>query len=308
VPLRLSIRAPRGERPTPGSPEARFHEVEVAGDADVVIGRARQADIELPFPRVSARHARIFSAGSGYRVEDLGSSNGTWLRGRRLSPRRPEAFAVGDCLEVGGVELRLAGERARSDEGPRDAGTETLARRLVRELFEACPPAEGVRLIVLSGPDQGRALELPGGERTFTIGRGDLCDLVLSDADVSREHAAIERAAGGFVLRDLGSKNGLEVGGEPVVGARVLRDGDVVRLGETHLRLVDPEERYLRQMETDEGEGLAAAPPDPAAQAGGGAAPESRPNRLPTVATVVAATALVLALGLVLALALGRHL
>ncbi len=81
-------------------------------------------------------------------------------------------------------------------------------------------------------------------------------------------------------------------------GVRILRDGESVCMGKTRLRVVDPEERYLRQMEA----GDAVAPPAPAAVSATHAAAAPARSRLPLVAGALAVTALLLTLGLVLAL------
>ncbi|HEY0251760.1 MAG TPA: sigma 54-interacting transcriptional regulator [Kofleriaceae bacterium] len=57
----------------------------------------------------------------------------------------------------------------------------------------------------------------------------------LPDPHLSIEHAAIERALGGWTLRDLGSKNGVIVNGERT-SQRVLADNDWIEVGETFLR------------------------------------------------------------------------
>jgi len=300
VPLRFSIRAqaPRGEFSAPAATAAPTHEVEVAVDSgEVSFGRALGSAIELPFPKVSARHARLFREAGNYRLEDLGSANGTRLAGRPLAPHAPEIIAIGELVEIGGVEIRFMCESPGTDAAASGGGTETLARRLVHDIFEACPPSECARLIVLSGPSQGRELVLSASGRVFKVGRGETCDLVLSDEDVSREHAAFERGAGGIVVRDLGAKNGIEVGGEKVAGQRSLRDGEVIRVGETRLRVIDPEDRYLRQMEAAD---VYQQAKDAVQEQAPGAA---LPSLLPTIAAAIAATVLLLALGLVLALA-----
>jgi hypothetical protein len=84
------------------------------------------------------------------------------------------------------------------------------------------------------------------------------------------------------------------------VGVRLLCDGEIVRVGNTRLLVIDPEERYLRQMENGDAQPPPATAPfvtDAANRA------EPRLGRLPLVAAAVAVTALLLALGLVLALA-----
>ena len=67
-------------------------------------------------------------------------------------------------------------------------------------------------LRVLEGPDRGAALEL--GDRSVTlIGTHPDADLVLSDDTVSRRHAELTLEDAGYVLRDLGSTNGITLSG-----------------------------------------------------------------------------------------------
>ena len=77
-----------------------------------IIGRDPAATILLDSIRVSRRHARIQAAESGVTIEDLGSRNGTWLRGERLS--QPARLADGDEIALGGfvLKFRTAGDPA----------------------------------------------------------------------------------------------------------------------------------------------------------------------------------------------------
>ncbi len=66
---------------------------------------------------------------------------------------------------------------------------------------------------------------------SITLGRAKDCDIVLPERQVSRYHARIERDAGGYVVRDLGSRNGTAVNGAAVRGMPYrLRDGDEIAL------------------------------------------------------------------------------
>ncbi|MCU0522417.1 MAG: FHA domain-containing protein [Anaerolineae bacterium] len=66
---------------------------------------------------------------------------------------------------------------------------------------------------------------------SVTLGRARDCEVVLPEREVSRYHARIERDATGYVLRDLGSRNGTLVNGEAVRGLPYrLRDGDEIEL------------------------------------------------------------------------------
>jgi DNA-binding winged helix-turn-helix (wHTH) protein len=77
-------------------------EIELA-QGENVLGRDRDSVAWLDSPTVSRRHARIVIADERATLEDLGSRNGTFLRGRRLSSE--EALADGDELRFGSVVM-----------------------------------------------------------------------------------------------------------------------------------------------------------------------------------------------------------
>jgi serine phosphatase RsbU (regulator of sigma subunit) len=74
------------------------------------------------------------------------------------------------------------------------------------------------------------ARTVPIAKDLFEIGRRSSHDLYLGGADVSRDHAQIERKGERFTLRDRGSRGGTFVNGEPVA-ERVLEHGDRIHLG-----------------------------------------------------------------------------
>jgi two-component system cell cycle response regulator len=79
-----------------------------------------------------------------------------------------------------------------------------------------------------SGPDMGR--RYPLADRPVTLGRGESCDVRITDQSVSRTHARIESVIDGYEVGDLQSTNGTFVNDTAVVSRR-LRDGDYVRVG-----------------------------------------------------------------------------
>jgi pSer/pThr/pTyr-binding forkhead associated (FHA) protein len=218
-----------------------------------VIGPRRGQDIELPFVSVSEQHARLSRSEKGWLLADLGSANGTFLNGRRLTPFVAQAFSAGDVLRLASVELIFEGEGSpglgADGQKVEPESTATLARRLVSDLFGTSRPAEVAHLVVRDGPGQGRELRLEVVGCRYRVGRGTGCNLVVPDDDISREHAEFERRWDGVFVRDLDSKNGVLLMGERLAGERRLSDGDVLRLGQTTFRLEDPEDRYLRQLQ-----------------------------------------------------------
>jgi hypothetical protein len=83
-------------------------------------------------------------------------------------------------------------------------------------------------LVVKDGQLSGK--RWPLNKPSLTIGRGEDCDIVLPDRQVSRQHIKILRDAQGFAVEDLGSKNGTYLNGMPVQGVARLQDGDEIQI------------------------------------------------------------------------------
>jgi hypothetical protein len=104
-----ALRAEYGLRPVrfevvaaPGLPPG--HAVEVS--APTIVGRDPGSGVRLDGDEfASARHARIDPRPDGVWVEDLGSTNGTFVNGSQITSRR--LLQPGDVLRVGETELRL---------------------------------------------------------------------------------------------------------------------------------------------------------------------------------------------------------
>jgi FHA domain-containing protein len=75
-------------------------------EEDVVFGRAEGCDVVLDGDdTASARHARVFHRNGGVLIEDLGSTNGTFVNGRRVAA--DTALGVGDRVAIGATELEV---------------------------------------------------------------------------------------------------------------------------------------------------------------------------------------------------------
>ena len=75
------------------------------GDQPILLGRGTDAAIRLDDDYVSTRHARIASNGDQWFIEDLGSTNGTYLGTHRLT--QPAALQVGSRFRIGKTSLEL---------------------------------------------------------------------------------------------------------------------------------------------------------------------------------------------------------
>lgn len=223
--------------------ERHGRELVPSGD-DARLGR----DPEIEFPTdpdddiVSAVHARVRRAADGaWWLEDFGSTNGTWLNGRRLAAaerlRSGDRFTLGQRGPAFGVRI------------PGDLGR-TRAEAAID------PDVPVLRLRRVAG-----GADLVGQGREIVVGRAAACTIPLrtvADTIVSKRHALIAFAPdGAATVTDLGSRNGTYVNGRRVEGATALALGDRLMLGWQGPLL---EVRVLGAATLPEGQGAAFHP------------------------------------------------
>ena len=88
---------------------------------------------------------------------------------------------------------------------------------------------------IVKGPS-GVEKSYPMRQLAMTIGRSDQCDISVKDSSMSGKHAEISKINGEIKVRDMGSANGIYLNGERVEEAELF-DGDVLRLGQTSVRI-----------------------------------------------------------------------
>lgn len=256
----------------------------------VVLGRGDGADVRLPDPSVSHRHASLRQRGSDYLIVDEGSTNGTYVGGVRLAPQSPRIVRDGDVVRVGRIELQIRVEHgAPITQGP------LATRELALGLVSAALAAQGealvvrVRTVTRGGTDQDHAaeLELPELGREYVLGRGRGCDLVLPDADCSRRHLGITRRGDGLFVRDLGSKNGSRLDGRELTPEQETpwKPDTSLHIGDTVLTYEDPLAGVLEELERAADEPVTGRPPAEAAP-GIDAADDPDPDPAPRAGTV----------------------
>jgi len=180
----------------------------------------RDPTLELSFDPdddvVSAVHARVWRDADGsWWLEDLGSTNGTWLNGRRMAAAEP--LRSGDRFTLGqrGPALRatVPGEPVRTR---------------VERAADAAPPVLKLRRVA-----GGEDLVALGAE--ILLGRAATCTIPLrtvADTVVSKRHATVAfDEAGAATVTDLHSRNGTYVNGQRVRGPAMLKLGDRIMLG-----------------------------------------------------------------------------
>jgi pSer/pThr/pTyr-binding forkhead associated (FHA) protein len=198
------------------------------------IGRLPDNDIRIDNPAVSGHHSLIINILNDSFLEDLNSTNGTYVNGKLI---KKHALQHGDVLTCGHHQLRFVeDDSAQQDEFERTlviqpsarpvekiraavaSGSEATASR--RTLGNGTPALKKARLQVLSGAFAGRELELT--KTLTTLGRPGV------------QVAAITRRSEGYFLVHVDADtadNFPQVNGAPIgAQARKLVDNDVIQL------------------------------------------------------------------------------
>lgn len=230
----------------------------------VVIGRGPGADVRLPHRSVSTQHALLSSVGEQHNIVDCSSTNGTHVNGQRVSSDRPKTLHEGDLITVGGYIFAFHAGRTTAAIVTAERTAELAKHMLRSQRGSHAANVSSPRLVVLNGPNTGASLSVPEPPVRLLVGRGEACQLQLSDAKVSREHMEVTRDLEGVVVRNLDSENGVRWG-ELAVFERRLRDGDELTLGATRLLFEDPAEELMKSLaaEPDMRVEVPALPPPP---------------------------------------------
>jgi Inner membrane component of T3SS, cytoplasmic domain len=135
--------------------------------------------------------------------------------------------------------LRVIRSAGRERSAPsQDSMILTPAAAAAAGLRRDTPVRRSTRLVVQRSPSLEEGDEFPLNSAPVTVGRGGQNDLVLEgDEFASSRHVRIEVRGDGVWVQDLDSTNGTYVNGSRVMGAQRLDTGDVLRVGETDLRV-----------------------------------------------------------------------
>ncbi len=194
------------------------------------IGRKPENDIQIDNLAVSGKHSLIITILDDSFLEDLGSTNGTYVNGKLI---KKHALKDGDVVAIGKHELKYLNENASDSEDefektmiikPNSASAAVAAAAAA---FNA--GAAGIlattsgkmplsRLTVLNGPIAGKELELT--KALITLGKP------------GTQVAVISRRPQGYFLTHIEGKSGFPVVNGTEIGAKAcqLNDGDVLEL------------------------------------------------------------------------------
>jgi pSer/pThr/pTyr-binding forkhead associated (FHA) protein len=175
-------------------------------------------------------------------VEDLGSSNGTFLRGQKLDG--PNPIRVGDEIGFGkfsivfdkvvGDSVAEAGRARVAQTAPAEAeGTTHIRASEVRELLQNAERKKRAHLKWESGGQEGS--HIPSETPAALFGTDDLCDVKVPKGP--KHHVLVVNREGGCEVRNLTAWSKMTFRGRPTKKV-VLKDGDFVEIGGLKLTMV----------------------------------------------------------------------
>ncbi|MDH3206396.1 MAG: FHA domain-containing protein [Gemmatimonadota bacterium] len=213
----------------------------------IVIGRDEGVDVLIDNPSVSRRHAEIRLGDNGWEVEDLGSSNGTFIGGTKI--QGAHSLGLGDEIGFGKFSI-VFGKVLGDGEQPKPvAAPETQARQApmggaqgtmhinpheVRELLKDSDRKKRAHVLWESGGQRGT--HYLSDAPAVLIGTDDLCDLQVPKAP--KHHVLVIKTEGGWDVRFLATFGSMTVRGRSKKRAK-LKDGDVVEAGGLKLTFMD---------------------------------------------------------------------
>jgi serine phosphatase RsbU (regulator of sigma subunit) len=125
-----------------------------------VLGRQADSTICLAAKAVSRQHAQILHREDGFYVEDLGSSNGTFVNGRRLGPHAPARLTEHDTLQVGPYVFALRPAPTIANTEPSLIIREQVSAAGLSASVYAQAPAQKLQVVLEIAQHLARTLDL----------------------------------------------------------------------------------------------------------------------------------------------------
>jgi pSer/pThr/pTyr-binding forkhead associated (FHA) protein len=191
-----------------------------------VIGRNVSCNYVIEISTISGRHAAITVNGEMALIQDLGSTNGTYIRDKRVE--LPACLQDGDRFRLHDLEFEFRATR-------RQAGTDGSQSTAVGRPAAPLPPHlpagwDSVTVPTLFLPDGPAELRPAGLRQEWTVGRGMNRDVRIDHPLVSKRHAKIVRDGEVWKVMDLVSTNQTWVN-EKLVASAFLQSRDRLAFG-----------------------------------------------------------------------------
>jgi pSer/pThr/pTyr-binding forkhead associated (FHA) protein len=210
---------------------------------ETTIGRKPENTIHVDNLAVSGRHARVLKIGNKAILEDLGSTNGTFVNDK---PITKHILQHGDSIVIGKHVLTFVSfedKPVKAAPEPEEDVDKTMvitpqARAAMMSKNGTSPSAAPAMplagLQIIAGPLAGKSMELTAS--LTSMGKGENCRIKIKGFTVGKQAAVITRRPTGYHIAHLEGLAKSKVNGEVVSDQpRTLKDGDIIELGDTKI-------------------------------------------------------------------------
>ena len=185
----------------------------------MIIGRDPACDIVIESPAVSRRHARIEVNGDRVFIEDLGSSNGTFIDGERISGQaelKPgDLFSISPTIKIELQSLARQSTLFNPKMVPPEVEENTAGQKTVLGSSVVPAPVQSPQIEVTIAGQKPQVYPLNKAE--ITLGRLAGSDILISSPIISRRQAVLHQVPGGYQVEpNLDATNPLYLEGRPL--------------------------------------------------------------------------------------------
>lgn len=200
----------------------------------VTIGRKPDNDVVIDNPAVSGHHAKLSRVQSVFFLEDLGSTNGTFVNEKKIDKRQlkdGDRVTIGKHVLIYEDEAKGLAPLAPTVDSDKTMILDTQKQRELLKAEQTMPPKPKERiglLQVLSGGTDKKEYQLTG--RVILIGSQDGATVQLTGWFAPKVAAMISRRPDGYNISLSEDSKKVLVNGTPVQGRADLKDGDLLEV------------------------------------------------------------------------------
>ena len=173
---------------------------------NLILGRDENCQVQISDKIVSHQHAQLIFCEEGLFIQDLSSSNGTYLNRIKLDSNKLTRLNLNDKIQF------------------------SISDKIMISVTEFSTQEEAVYSDSILSKFKSKNIVVLGRDK-------NVCDIVIDNPTISRKHATIVKNKGAYIISDEGSTNGVFINGRKIRGSVTITKSDVIFIGSHKISL-----------------------------------------------------------------------